>query len=567
MKKTVRLLCTGLCLMFILSSLTGCVSNSTNKKDGDSQEKTKIDSTQTSSDLKSTDPLDKYAPKNDKIYNIKWAKKQQGGKQVVKEKADIVWYFEDMFNVKFDIQDYVDEKDLNLRIASGERYDFIETRSPEQYTKYVEEGMLLELTDDMFKRFAPNMWTSLNKEAPGFFDYGFIDGKRYSVGALSYLDEYHYPIVWRSDWLNNVGIKEPPKTLNEFEEAMYAFAKNDPDKNNKNDTYGMSNTSIQLILNYFGYSGYTYGQTIWHERNGELVWGAVQPELKEAVALLNKWYKDGVLDPEFITTENKGGYWALSHSFIEERIGLSCMGYSYHWTVPQKIEINSDGKPIMLPEGSSNFNELYNKKKDEALSMYTYGEPLIGSDGVQRARAVESTFWGVLYGISSDLEKKEPDKVGKILDIWQRINNTDFDTFMYSVLGKEGEDWFFNEYGAAQSTSSKDITALERGGNTLFHIAYNPSFWKKYLKVRYDYADDPKNKFTIGVMKNKFTWTVPSATKYKAELDKIQQESFIQIITGEKPVDYFDEYIKIWMSAGGEQYTKEVNDWYSKQPK
>ena len=50
------------------------------------------------------------------------------------------------------------------------------------------------------------------------------------------------------------------------------------------------------------------------------------PKAKEALALLNRLYKDGVLDPEFITGENQGGYWALSHAFINQRIGLSCLG-------------------------------------------------------------------------------------------------------------------------------------------------------------------------------------------------------------------------------------------------
>lgn len=49
----------------------------------------------------------------------------------------------------------------------------------------------------------------------------------------------------------------------------------------------------------------------WTEKDGKLVYGAVQPEIKEALTLLNKRYKDGVIDPEFITGENNGGYWAL----------------------------------------------------------------------------------------------------------------------------------------------------------------------------------------------------------------------------------------------------------------
>ena len=47
------------------------------------------------------------------------------------------------------------------------------------------------------------------------------------------------------------------------------------------------------------------------------------PHNKEALALVKQLYDDGVLDPEFITGENQGGYWAISHSFVNGRIGVT----------------------------------------------------------------------------------------------------------------------------------------------------------------------------------------------------------------------------------------------------
>ena len=511
------------------------------------------------------DPFDVYAPLDDKTYEISWAKKQQGNQQVDMDNANIVWHFEEALNIKFDIQDYFDENDISLRIASGDKYDFIETRSAEQYTTFVEDGLLLELPDELFVRYAPEMWNGLNDQMPGFFDYGLIDGKRYSVGAPSYLDDYHIPIVWRKPWLDAVGTGEPPTDFDEFESILYAFTFDDPDGNGKDDTYGMSDTAMQLIFNYFDASGYKFGQTIWHEDNGDLAWGAIRPGAKDALGVLAKWYDDGIIDPEFITSENKGGYWAISHTFNEARIGLSSHGYFYHWTIPSIIEEDDEGKPIMLPESSSNFNEIYNLIGEDAQKEYVFGDPLVGPDGVMRARAVESSYWGVLYGMGSHLEDEEPDKIGKILNLWAYVNCTDLDTLLWSVYGEENVDWEYTEYGSYKGLNP--IPNVERGGNTLFHIVPLPSLYKQFLKVRYDYADDPANKMTNGVLKNKFTWTAPSLVKSKAELDKIQAETFIQIITGEKPLDYFDEFVDIWMSAGGEEYTREVNDWYAAQPK
>ncbi len=562
-----------LALFLLISSLAACTGTTTTASPQQSTAaattakgtQTTAGQAETTTEAPEDDPYAIYAPIEDKTYEISWAKKQQGNQQVDMDNANIVWHFEDALNIKFDIQDYFDENDISLRIASGDKYDFIETRSAEQYTTFVDDSILLELPDELFIRYAPEMWNGLNDQIPGFFDYGLIDGKRYSVGAPSYLDDYHIPIVWRKAWLDAVGLDTPPTDFAEFEEALYAFTFDDPDGNGKDDTYGMSDTAMQLIFNYFDASGYKFGQTIWHEDNGKLSWGAVRPGAKDALGVLSKWYEEGIIDPEFITSENKGGYWAISHTFNERRIGLSCHGYFYHWTIPSIITTDDEGNTVMLPESSSNFNEIYNLIGEDALDEYIFGDPLVGPDGKQRARAVESTYWGVLYGLGSHLADTEPDKVGKILNLWAYVNCTDLDTLLWSVYGEKDVDWEYTEYGSYKSLNP--ISGVERGGNTLFHIVPLPSLYKQFLKVRYDYADDPANKMTTGVLKNKFTWTAPSLVKNKAELDKIQAETFIQIITGEKPLDYFDEFVNIWMSAGGEDYTKDVNDWYDAQPK
>lgn len=40
-------------------------------------------------------------------------------------------------------------------------------------------------------------------------------------------------------------------------------------------------------------------------------------------------------------------------------------------------------------------------------------------------------------------------------------------------------------------------------------------------------------------------------------------EAIVKIISGQMSVDDYDSVIQQWKDAGGEQITKEVNDWYS----
>ena len=52
---------------------------------------------------------------------------------------------------------------------------------------------------------------------------------------------------------------------------------------------------------------------------------------KEALTLLNRWYKLGILDKEFVTGENHGGYTWYSHSFMNGRIGVTCAQPSHYF--------------------------------------------------------------------------------------------------------------------------------------------------------------------------------------------------------------------------------------------
>lgn len=49
-----------------------------------------------------------------------------------------------------------------------------------------------------------------------------------------------------------------------------------------------------------------------------------------------------------------------------------------------------------------------------------------------------------------------------------------------------------------------------------------------------------------------------SSTTLKAALDKLEDEMYLQIILGEKPVDYFDEFVSQWKALGGDTLTEEV---------
>jgi putative aldouronate transport system substrate-binding protein len=53
-----------------------------------------------------------------------------------------------------------------------------------------------------------------------------------------------------------------------------------------------------------------------------------------------------------------------------------------------------------------------------------------------------------------------------------------------------------------------------------------------------------------------------SMIQYNAYLQKIELETFANIIIGESPLNAFDRFVQDWQKNGGDAITEEVNAWY-----
>ncbi len=56
--------------------------------------------------------------------------------------------------------------------------------------------------------------------------------------------------------------------------------------------------------------------------------------------------------------------------------------------------------------------------------------------------------------------------------------------------------------------------------------------------------------------------TTASMPQYWESLDTLRKTTYVQIITGEKPVEAFDDFVKQWNEMGGAKITEEANEWY-----
>ncbi len=476
---------------------------------------------------------------------------------------------EDKYNINLDVwnvewQKY--EEILNLKLAGGEVPDIIYIKSAAAAQKYVDQGVVAPIPMETLEEKAPNVLKRLEEDAPDILKYYYINGELYSLPSFSVgAGATGIPMVWRGDWLKNVGIDKTPETLDEYEEAFYKFTNEDPDGNGKKDTYGLSRSGMLAVFAAYGYVP-TMGQTgtpqgYWMERDGKLVYSSVQPEMKEALARLHKWYKDGVLDPEFITGENKGGYWAISHQFVNGIIGFTTHGMSYHWE--PKAYVDSDAST----SGQDRY-ELEKLNPEAADSLEISGIPPYLSKETQKTYPKQEYVRGERWMFSKALVEDE-EKFSRLLEIYNDIYASK-ENFDYVNTGERGVVWDYEDAVSTNGKTYKRTVYLGdwkneeyRNKNKFGFNLFTPSFPDagRIETPRDDWAV-PKGFDEQYMPNNRLYISLPSENMYSAELNKIEEESYIDIITGAKPVDYFDKFVEKWRSSGGATLEKEAEEWY-----
>lgn len=197
---------------------------------------------------------------------------------------------------------------LSLLIAAGDLPDMIEHRwgnYPGGAAQAIEDDVILRL-NDVFDEYAPNM--SRRIEEMHSVDPGNVyamqtgEGDFFGFPMLRFDDEtlvFVGPQL-RADWLENLEL-DVPETIDEWTRVLTAFR----------DEYGVAPLSgtgdVFDARNVFGASAFASAYEVvaddWHVVDGVIKHGYGQPELIDFLELANRWFEEGLIDPEFVTND------------------------------------------------------------------------------------------------------------------------------------------------------------------------------------------------------------------------------------------------------------------------
>ena len=186
-----------------------------------------------------------------------------------------------------------------LLVASGD-YPDIWDGFASYYTSSIDSAVEAEIIIDLaeYKDLMPNYFTTVDgneQYAKETYTDSGVMGLAYTLNTKSVMES---GLVVRQDWLDALGI-DTPVTYDDFTEALTAM----------HDAYGASLWTTYLgddctksISAGFGITAYNVGsETYFEQIDGEVVFSPLQEGYLEYVTLMNQWYQEGLLYPDFMS--------------------------------------------------------------------------------------------------------------------------------------------------------------------------------------------------------------------------------------------------------------------------
>lgn len=196
---------------------------------------------------------------------------------------------------------------FNLMMASGKLPDIVGgNERKNDFIKYGMEGKLVPL-DDLIDQHAPHIKEFFDDHPNVKESIKAPDGHIYYIPYI--VDGTASRGYWiRQDWLDKLRLKQP-QTVDEFYKTLIAFRDGDPNGNGLKDEVPLFFRQWEEIMRLTTMWGArTSGTDTYlslYEKNGKIISGLVQPEFKEGMKHIIKWYKEELIDPEVFTRGSK----------------------------------------------------------------------------------------------------------------------------------------------------------------------------------------------------------------------------------------------------------------------
>ena len=413
----------------------------------------------------------------------------------------------------------------------------------------VENDLIEDLTDVYENCTTPRIKEMFESYGSDLWDMGSFDGRLMAIPET--VTDHGPRLLWlRKDWMDELGLEEP-KTLEDAFDIIESFVANKMGTSDDEDPVGLvcdtdlvgntsSSYSVEPVFDKF----YASPQQ-WVNQNGQIVYGSVTQETKNALSYLHELYERRVLDQNFALR--------AQNNLRDLVVDGKCGAFFGLWWTPNNplVDVYEKNKEI-------DWEPYYLQKSetDDAYDSFRDNKYVVVRKGYEHPEIVMKII-SVLFDYTR-YEANDADEVNEYFAL-----NVD-PTARPLVINVD--------YNEATFQITKDIRAVEDGTKKEESLsAIEKSYYDACESFLHGKSSTPadwaayKSRISAvgllvdgGYQSEERRYLDDTDGELPKSLQQLEKKSFIQIIMGEKPISYFDTFVKEWYDQGGEEITEQI---------
>lgn len=476
-------------------------------------------------------------------------------------------YIKSVINVQnvdvFEANDSQYDTNVSMVISMGSLPDIMVVSSQDEVEQLVEAGLIEDLTESYNNCISDRIRKMYESYGDSLKDMVTYDGKIMALPETNITDGPN--LVWlRKDWMDKLGLSEP-HTIDDVVNIVKHFISEDPG-NNGVDTSGKPNTvGLAVDTDVTGECGYSseflldiifacfgaYPKQWIMNDDGEIVYGSVTDEAKEALSYISSLYNQGVIDNDFLLR--------TSTNICELIENGMCGSFFGPWWAPNNPLVNAvsrnpdaDWQPYLIATDSDGTTSYHSQNPcyKYVVVRKGYEHPEIA------AKMISVMFDKVRFDCTDSEEFKKyyqlnVEPTARPLSINVDYNNAlsiCYRNIDATISGRKNPD----------SLELLERSFYDACSEYIKNANKTSTQWAAYMsriKACSLIAQD-----NIKVVDSLYFKTTDTMKSHWWRLKAKEKEAYLKIISGEEDISYFDTFVKEWNEQGGQTITSEVSE-------
>lgn len=476
-------------------------------------------------------------------------------------------YIKSVINVQnvdaFEANDSQYDTNVSMAISMGSLPDIMVVSSQDEVEQLVGAGLIEDLTESYNNCISDRIRKMYESYGDSLKDMVTYDGKIMALPETNITDGPN--LVWlRKDWMDKLGLSEP-HTIDDVVNIVKHFISEDPG-NNGEDASGKPNTvGLAVDTDVTGECGYSseflldiifacfgaYPKQWIMNDDGEIVYGSVTDEAKEALSYINSLYNQGVIDNDFLLR--------TSTNICELIENGLCGSFFGPWWAPNNslanaVSRNPDAnwQPYLIATDSDGTTSYHSQNPcyKYVVVRKGYEHPEIA------AKMISVMFDKVRFDCTDSEEFKNyyqlnVEPTARPLSINVDYNNAlsiCYRNIDATISGRKNPD----------SLELLERSFYDACSEYIKNANKTSTQWAAYMsriKACSLIAQD-----NIKVVDSLYFKTTDTMKSHWWRLKAKEKEAYLKIISGEEDISYFDTFVKEWNEQGGQIITSEVSE-------